>query len=67
MPIYVFKCQLCGHKWDSLCKMDTSVQGCPKCASGVGHRQVTAPSWCRIKGWSEKNGYGLRHIDPDKQ
>jgi putative FmdB family regulatory protein len=56
MPIYVFRCDDCGEKFERLQKLsDTDPDTCPNCGKhGTVHRQVTAPAF-RLSGsgWYE--------------
>ena len=56
MPIYVFRCDACGEKFDRLQKLsDPDPDTCPNCGKHqTVHRQVTAPAF-RLSGsgWYE--------------
>ena len=56
MPIYVFRCDDCGEKFDRLQKLsDPDPDVCPHCGKRhTVHKQVTAPSF-RLSGsgWYE--------------
>lgn len=56
MPIYVFRCEDCGEKFERLQKLsDSDPDTCPKCGE-TGHvrRQVTAPAFRLAgSGWYE--------------
>ncbi|MGY0613133.1 FmdB family zinc ribbon protein [Luteimonas sp. A501] len=56
MPIYAFRCALCGHDFDRLQKLsDADPDTCPACgASGGVGRQLTAPAFRLAgSGWYE--------------
>jgi putative FmdB family regulatory protein len=56
MPIYAFRCAVCGHHFDRLQKLsDPDPSACPDCgAEGGIDRQVTAPSFRLAgSGWYE--------------
>lgn len=60
MPIYVFKCQNCGHRFDRLQKLSApDPDRCPKCGEAAVRRQVTAPAFRLAgKGWYETDFKG---------
>lgn len=65
MPIYAFKCEVCGHAFDRLQKLsDPDPVECPVCGKPRLRRQVTAPSF-RLSGsgWYETDFKS----DKDKQ
>jgi putative FmdB family regulatory protein len=56
MPIYVFRCDDCGEKFERLQKLSsTDPDTCPHCGkTGKVHRQVTAPAFRLAgSGWYE--------------
>lgn len=56
MPIYVFRCEACGHKFDRLQKMSApDPDVCPNCGKhATVRRQVTAPAFRLAgSGWYE--------------
>lgn len=55
MPIYVFRCDDCGEKFERLQKLsDSDPDTCPNCGEHNVRRQVTAPAF-RLAGtgWYE--------------
>ncbi len=55
MPIYVYRCQACGHKMDVLQKLSApALTKCPVCAEEKMKKQMTAAAF-RLKGtgWYE--------------
>ncbi len=55
MPIYVFRCDDCGEKFDRLQKLsDPDPSTCPHCGKHHVRRQVTAPAFRLAgSGWYE--------------
>lgn len=56
MPIYVFRCDDCGEKFERLQKLSSAdPDTCPHCGkTGKVHRQVTAPAFRLAgNGWYE--------------
>lgn len=55
MPIYVFRCEDCGEKFDRLQKLsDPDPDTCPHCGKHHVRRQVTAPAFRLAgSGWYE--------------
>jgi putative FmdB family regulatory protein len=56
MPIYVFRCDECGEKFERLQKLsDPDPDACPNCGKrDTVHRQVTAPAFRLAgSGWYE--------------
>ncbi|HET7563219.1 MAG TPA: zinc ribbon domain-containing protein [Rhodanobacteraceae bacterium] len=56
MPIYVFRCEACGHKFDRLQKLSApDPDVCPHCGKhATVRRQVTAPAFRLAgSGWYE--------------
>ncbi|MGN6789750.1 MAG: FmdB family zinc ribbon protein [Rhodanobacteraceae bacterium] len=56
MPIYVFRCDACGEKFERLQKLsDPDPDVCPHCGkSHTVHKQVTAPAFRLAgSGWYE--------------
>jgi putative FmdB family regulatory protein len=56
MPIYVFRCEACGHKFDRLQKLSApDPDVCPNCGKhDTVRRQVTAPAFRLAgSGWYE--------------
>jgi len=56
MPIYVFRCDACGEKFERLQKLsDSDPDVCPNCGKPHAvHRQVTAPAFRLAgSGWYE--------------
>lgn len=55
MPIYVFRCEDCGEKFDRLQKLsDADPDTCPHCGKHHVRRQVTAPAFRLAgSGWYE--------------
>ncbi len=67
MPIYVYKCQACGHKMDALQKMSAApLTQCPVCEEDKLKKQMTSAAF-RLKGtgWYEtdfkNNGKSPEH------
>lgn len=55
MPIYLYKCENCGHELEALQKISAEpLTDCPKCQESRLAKQVTAPNF-RLKGsgWYE--------------
>ena len=55
MPIYEYRCEVCGHELDALQKLsDARLTDCPECESASLKRLMSAPSF-RLKGsgWYE--------------
>ncbi len=55
MPIYEYKCEQCGHQFDTIQKVsDDPLTECPACAQPALKKLVSAPSF-RLKGggWYE--------------
>ena len=55
MPIYEYRCDVCGHRLDALQKVsDAPLTDCPECGRSELKRQLSAPSF-RLKGggWYE--------------
>ncbi|MGH8125067.1 MAG: FmdB family zinc ribbon protein [Rhodanobacteraceae bacterium] len=66
MPIYVFRCDDCGEKFERLQKLsDPDPDTCPHCGRHVVRRQVTAPAFRLAgSGWYEtdfKSGKEKKH------
>lgn len=56
MPIYVFACAACGHRFDHLQRLsDADPETCPNCGrTGSLHRALTAPQFRLAgSGWYE--------------
>jgi putative FmdB family regulatory protein len=55
MPIYAFRCEACGHRFDRLQKLsDPDPDQCPECGKTAVKRQVTAPAFRLAgSGWYE--------------
>lgn len=55
MPIYAFRCEACGHRFDRLQKLsDADPRECPECGAAAIKRQVTAPAFRLAgSGWYE--------------
>lgn len=55
MPIYVFRCDDCGEKFERLQKLsDTDPDTCPNCGKHTVRRQVTAAAFRLAgSGWYE--------------
>ncbi|MGH8215231.1 MAG: FmdB family zinc ribbon protein [Rhodanobacteraceae bacterium] len=55
MPIYVFRCEDCGEKFDRLQKLsDADPDTCPTCGKHRVRRQLTAPAFRLAgSGWYE--------------
>jgi putative FmdB family regulatory protein len=55
MPIYAFRCEACGHRFDRLQKLsDPDPAECPECKAASVKRQVTAPAFRLAgSGWYE--------------
>jgi putative FmdB family regulatory protein len=67
MPMYTFKCEKCGRRFDKLSRStDEKITGCKSCG-GDAHREFPPVEVnAIIKGFSEKNGYGL-HDEREKK
>ena len=55
MPIYQYRCQMCGHSMEALQKMaDAPLSKCPACGEEALKKQVTAAAF-KLKGtgWYE--------------
>ncbi len=46
MPIYVYRCRVCGEQFDKLVSMSaaTQPQTCPQCGAADAQKQIAAPS-----------------------
>jgi putative FmdB family regulatory protein len=62
MPIYEYKCDRCGSKFESLERIDTDRSLCPSCPLGTGRRIMSAPIF-KINGYAEANGYSGKKAD----
>ncbi len=50
MPLYLYKCVLCGHKFEKIKKYTiVKIEPCPKC-NGISEQQVTAHAHHEFKG-----------------
>jgi putative FmdB family regulatory protein len=58
MPIYSYSCPTCGHKQDHLQKLNEVMDSCPKCASRLYSKQLTAPAGFSVKGETIKSPCG---------
>ena len=72
MPIYEYKCDACGHTFDTLQKIsDSPLIKCPDCGKDALKKLVSSPSF-RLKGggWYEtdfKTGNKKNVAQPDNK
>ena len=72
MPIYEYKCDACGHIFDTLQKVsDSPLLECPECGKPALKKLVSSPAF-RLKGggWYEtdfKTGNKKNVAQPDKK
>lgn len=59
MPIYEYSCNTCGHKFDTLQKMDAPPPPCPACGAEV-RKLVSAAAFVLKGGGWYKDHYGLK-------
>jgi len=59
MPLYNYKCWVCGHEMDSVRKFTDEVL-CPKCRRDYMEKQLSSFNF-RVKGFSEENGYSNQY------
>ncbi len=51
MPIYEYKCHVCGHQEDILQKMsDEPLVNCPKCGKQTFNKLISMPAGFDLKG-----------------
>ena len=55
LPMYNFRCGVCGHVFERLVPFDTRIAHCPECHEPA-ERQPSAPAFT-IGGWNAANGY----------
>ena len=71
MPIYAYRCELCGHRLELLQKVgDAPPAACPECGGAGLRKQLTAAGF-RLKGggWYETDfkGGGKRNVAGDRE
>ncbi|QQS16521.1 MAG: zinc ribbon domain-containing protein [Neisseriales bacterium] len=44
MPIYEYRCDVCGHKQEHWCKLGQGVTCCPRCRSATYQKCVSTPA-----------------------
>lgn len=60
MPIYEYRCELCGHEFERFQKMsDDPVDACPECEADSVKKLVSRTSFVLKGGGWYKDGYGL--------
>lgn len=55
MPNFDFKCESCGHVFETMTESGRGYTNCHKCGL-TAHKQPSAPSF-RVKGYNAENGY----------
>ena len=58
MPIYTYKCPICCHIKDILCKMDDDVPYCMECSKPVPRKYVKMERVFKSKGSFQLKGDG---------
>ena len=59
MPCYEWKCEKCGHEFETMQKMSAPNPECPQC-QGESDKQLSAGTFhLKGEGWSP-DGYGKR-------
>jgi len=68
MPIYEYRCEVCGHLHEVLQRMsDSPLTMCPKCGEEGLRKQLTAPGFqLKGSGWYETDFKG-KDKKPDKE
>lgn len=62
MAMYTYKCEKCGRRFDKLSKYrDEEVTGCHSCGGDARREFPPVGVNSIVKGFNEKNGYGLRN------
>ena len=57
MPIYEYKCTVCGHQFEQLRREATPKLPCPQCQIGVAVKAASAPAiQFKGEGWTRKGG-----------
>ena len=60
MPIYEFRCESCGHRFDKMQKMSASAPSCPSCGAPETKKLISASSFVlKGSGWY-RDHYGLK-------
>ena len=57
MPIYLRRCEQCGFEEETIETLNDEVKDCPEC-SGPFKKQITAPTFCYVRGESALDMYG---------
>lgn len=59
VPIYEYRCETCGHKFDEIQRMDAPAPPCPKCGADV-KKLVSAAAFVLKGGGWYKDHYGIK-------
>lgn len=59
MPIYEYRCQVCGESFEKMVKLDAAAPPCPACGGDV-RKLVSAASFVLKGGGWYKDHYGLK-------
>jgi putative FmdB family regulatory protein len=60
MPIYEYRCQSCGHRFEKLVKMSAPTPECPECGADEAKKLVSASGFILKGGGWYKDHYGLK-------
>ena len=68
MPIYGYKCQICGHEFELMQKMsDPAPSECPACGKTEVRKQLSAAGFqLKGSGWYASDFKGSGKKTPDK-
>lgn len=59
MPLYDFKCEVCGHEMEKQIKLYDKAPDCPSCGRSMVKLMSATSFILKGSGW-ERDGYGLR-------
>ena len=61
MPIYAYRCEVCGHAHDVLQKSSDPAPACPECGAAAMSKQITAAAFAlKGDGWYQTDFAGKK-------
>jgi putative FmdB family regulatory protein len=64
VPIYDYRCEACGHRFEKLVKLDAAAPACPECGVDEARKLVSPVSFQLKGGGWYKDHYGLKASAP---
>jgi putative FmdB family regulatory protein len=60
MPMYDYRCEACGHRFEKMVKLDAPAPACPECGADASKKLVSPVAFQLKGGGWYKDHYGLK-------